>query len=221
MAVTFVDDALATVLAALDARVEASESAWVREQVTGSARSGTIALRTAVARCARRFDEAPLGLDHPDAFALTVRDGARAALVLSAIAARDPGEHVALVDTLLRTGDLGEQVSLLRALSLLPTPERFVELAIEACRTNVVAVFAAIATDNPYPARHFPAPALRQLVLKAIFVGVQVGRIVGLGPRIDAELLRMIDDYASERRAAGRPIPEGVARVHALAQEPP
>ncbi len=212
-------DAVATVLAALDARVDASTSSWLREQVAGSERGGTVALRTAIARSARRFDEAPLGLDEPDAFAWTVRDGARAVLLLSALAARDPAEHVALVDVLLRTGDLGEQVSLLRVLARLPGPERFVGLAIEAARTNTLAVFAALANDNPYPARHLPAPALRQLVLKTIFVGLPVGRIVELAARIDDELLRMVDDYAAERRAAGREVPEGVARVHLLAQE--
>jgi hypothetical protein len=214
-------DALHDVLAALDARVDRSALTWLHEQVAASDRVGTVALRTAIARCARLFDEAPLALEGLDAYAWTVRDGARAVLVLAALAARSADQHVALLDTLLRTGELGEQVSLLRMLPLAPAPERFVELAIETARTNTVAVFAAIATDNPYPARHFPAAALRQLVLKAMFVGLPVGRIVALAPRIDAELLRMIDDYADERRAAGRSIPEGVARIHQLAQERP
>jgi hypothetical protein len=166
------------------------------------AQGSTATLRVAFARCARRF---------PDAAAC---DEARATLVLEALADRD--DHVALVETLYRTGELGEQVSVLRMLDRLPDPARFVPLAIEACRTNAVAVFAALANDNPYPTRHLPDDALRQLVLKAIFIGVPIGRIVGLAPRVDDEMVRMMEGYASERRAAGRAVPDDVARVIAM-----
>ena len=44
--------------------------------------------------------------------------------------------------------------------------------------------------------------------MKAIFNGVSVGRIEGLSRRITPELSRMATGYASERRAAGRPVPK-------------
>ena len=50
-------------------------------------------------------------------------------------------------------GDNRERQAVLKALPLLPQPEQFVELAVEACRANVLTVFEAIACDNPYPAR--------------------------------------------------------------------
>ncbi len=132
----------------------------------------------------------------------------RAALVAGAVAALDPVEHVPFVRDLIRRGDNRERQAVLRVLAGLPGPERFVELAIDACRTNVQSVFEAIACDNAYPARHFAPAPFSQLVLKALFIGAPVGRIAGLGSRIDDDLVRMVEAYASERRAAGRPVPE-------------
>ena len=58
---------------------------------------------------------------------------------------------------------------------------------------------------------HFPESSFNQMVLKAIFIEVPVGRILGLEDRITPELRRMAADYASERRAAARSVPEDVA----------
>lgn len=107
-----------------------------------------------------------------------------------------------------RTGDNGEREAILRSLSLLPEPGRFVELAIDACRSHVQSVFDAIACENPYPAAFFPEHNFNQLVLKAFFTGVQVKRIAGLAQRRTPELARMAQAYASERRAAGRSVPD-------------
>jgi hypothetical protein len=74
-------------------------------------------------------------------------------------------------------------------------------------------VFEAIAAENPYPATHFPDPNLNQMELKAVFVEVAVDRIQGLDERITPELARMAEDYAAERRAAGRPVPADVDHI--------
>jgi len=123
------------------------------------------------------------------------------------------------VEALYRGGALHEQGSILRALGHLPTPGDFVDLATEACRTNAEPVFTALAHDNPFPARFMPPSAFAQMVLKAIFMGVGVRAIVGLQERVTPELLRMIEDYASERRAAGRDVPSDIAYIQALAHE--
>ena len=44
-------------------------------------------------------------------------------------------------------------------------------------------------------------------------VGVAVGRILGLEARITPELQRMVADYASERRAAGRSVPDDITYI--------
>jgi hypothetical protein len=146
----------------------------------------------------------------------TVLDLARLALVLAAFERTPPSEHAATLDELYRTGEQREQQSILRTLIRYPEPARFTTLAVEACRTNSVLVFSAIANDNPFPAHHFPELSFNQLVLKAIFLGVPVARIQGLASRVNGELRRMLQDYASERRAAGRVLPEDVSAVLAL-----
>jgi hypothetical protein len=60
-----------------------------------------------------------------------------------------------------------------------------------------------------------PDAAFRQLVLKAIFLGVAIDRILGWRTRNDDELRRMVGDYAAERRAAGRPVPDDIASIQA------
>jgi hypothetical protein len=112
-----------------------------------------------------------------------------------------------------RTGDNAEREAILHALTLFPEPARFVELAIDACRSHVQSVFEAIACENPYPAAHFPEANFNQLVLKAFFTGVAVRRIEGLPARRSPELARMAHAYASERRAAGRSVPDDLDLV--------
>jgi hypothetical protein len=136
---------------------------------------------------------------------------ARAALLLRAAAALSPGEVEALVEQCYFQGDTRERQAVLRTLPLLPDPARFVPLGVEACRTSVQPVFEAIACENPFPAAHFPEASFNQMVLKAIFIDVAARRILGLEGRITPELRRMAADYASERRAAGRSVPEDVA----------
>ncbi len=138
---------------------------------------------------------------------------ARVFLLVEACAALPPAQHLALLTRCYRTSDNDERAALLRSLPLLPEPERFLPIATDACRTHVLGVFEAIACDNPYPARHFDQASFNQLVVKALFVGASLARVEGLPARDNPELARMVRDYVSERRAAGRAIPEDVALV--------
>jgi hypothetical protein len=138
---------------------------------------------------------------------------ARAAFLLRTIHELPPGEHVEFVREVYRRGDFLEQAALLQALMLVANPARFVNIAVESCRTNVRDVFEAIACENCYPAAHFPDANFNQLVIKAFFTGVAVDRIVGLDQRKSDELRRMAADYASERRAAGRAVPNDLDLV--------
>jgi hypothetical protein len=131
----------------------------------------------------------------------------RAALLDVMMRGLERAERLALAQGVFKTGDNDERAALLRALSILPEPESFVDLAIDACRTHVQNVFEAIACENPYPSRYFPEHNFNQLVLKSFFTGVSVKRIEGLPARRSVELARMAEAYASERRAAGRSVP--------------
>lgn len=158
-----------------------------------------------------------LGVETPAVWSLA--DLARTAMLLGTLSRLAPERHGALATEIFRKGDSSERQALLRALALLPEPSRFAALGLEACRTSVQSVFEAIACENGYPAGHFPELGFNQMVLKALFTGVALARIVGLERRRNPELARMARDYASERRAAGRSVPQDIALV--LDESPP
>ena len=171
------------------------------------------AFQAAFAGAARRVGVVPMDGADADALGVAGRplaDVARTALLLRALEALPSDEHAAFVDEVYRRGDGAEQAAVLRALPLLPGPERFLATAVEACRTNSLPVFAAVACANPYPARYFPELHFNQMVLKVVFVELPLRAVVGLDGRITPDLRRMAADYARERRAAGRPVPPDV-----------
>lgn len=137
----------------------------------------------------------------------TVFDAGRALLVLELATRWAPDAFAAAAEACYAEGDAREQESWLKALPLLPQPERFLTCAYDACRTNVIPVFEAIACENPFPARYFSELHFNQLVLRSMFVGVALSRIVGREGRLNPTLTRMAQDFAAERRAAGRPVP--------------
>jgi len=140
------------------------------------------------------------------------RDDAARALLL--IARRNSGRtgDAFVTDALecFEQGDSREQQSWLRAIALWPEAKAFLPGAIDACRTNIIPVFEALACENPYPAAHFPDRNFNQMVLKAMFNSIALERIVGLPGRLNAELSRMARDYAAERSAAGRTVPADI-----------
>jgi hypothetical protein len=105
--------------------------------------------------------------------------------------AQQPGWLLALFEA----GEIGE-------------PARFVETGEQACRHNSLDVFEAIVAENPFLSEHFPALSFNQAVIKAIFMQVSLQRIERLEQRITPELSRLAAGFVSERRAAGRPVPE-------------
>lgn len=150
-----------------------------------------------------------------------IADAARAALLLAAAdTASDADAWVETATACFENGDAREQQSWLRALSLMPNADRFAATAVDACRSHIQPTFDSIACENPYPAAYFPESQFNQMVLKAMFTGVRIERIVGLAGRLNPELSRMARDYAAERRAAGRSVPPDlVLALHDMALE--
>ncbi|WP_181447058.1 EboA domain-containing protein [Streptomyces sp. NTH33] len=120
-----------------------------------------------------------------------------------------------------RQGTADERRAVLHALPhLVPGPEA-VPLVEDALRTNDTRLLAAAA--GPYAARHLAPHPWRHAVLKCLFTGVPVDSVADLARRArgDAELARMLGDYAAERTAAGRPVPEDLHRVLTLTAPEP
>ena len=129
----------------------------------------------------------------------------RARLVLS-LPSDDRGDYLATLERVFTHADMGESVALYQTLPLLPYPEAHRARAAEGLRTNMTAVFNAIALHNPYPAEQFDEGAWNQMVLKAVFVDSLLHAIQGIDERANAKLARMLVDYAHERWAAGRSV---------------
>lgn len=196
-------------------------AAWFERQ----AESLTLAsFPVAYAGAGRRLGEQPVvlqppereavlgaGLDLPEGWRLC--DVGRSVLLQRALDAAPADQHEPFVAQLFKRSDNREREALLKTLPMLPEPARFLATAVDACRSHVQSVFEAIACENRYPSQYFPDPAFNQLVLKAFFTGVSVKRIVDLERRVTPELSRMALDYASERTAAGRPVPPDLGLV--------
>ncbi|HDZ15709.1 hypothetical protein LCGC14_1441460 [marine sediment metagenome] len=110
------------------------------------------------------------------------------------------------VANLIQVADSSELETFLKFLILLPNPENYKQAAIEALRTNIATVFDAISADNPYPATYFTDQQWNQMYLKAAFMQQDLSRILDIDKRANAELARIISDYAHERWAASRDV---------------
>ncbi|MFJ2443312.1 MULTISPECIES: EboA domain-containing protein [unclassified Streptomyces] len=176
--------------------------AWLDTALAGIATDPTT-IRTLFPAVRRRCGRAPL----PDG--RTVDEAARI-LLLTALPLRDQ----ALVDevgALHRYGDPAEQRAVLRALPQVDRAGtgRFLDLVRQTLRCNDSALIEAAL--GPYAAAHLPSDEYRQAVLKCVFHEIPLDRVAGLDDRADAELARMLSDFARERAAAGRPVPEDIA----------
>lgn len=163
-------------------------------------RRGAVALGTA-----ERTILASLGVDWSlDGW--QIDELGRVALLLDAAHQVEAVELDGLVESLWMRGDNRERQAVVRALPLLPAPERWLVVALEAARSTVRPLFEAIACDNPYPARRFHEIHFNELVLKCLGADLPLERVVGLGGRATAALTNDVATYASARRAAGRSI---------------
>jgi hypothetical protein len=221
-------DAIASALReATAACAPAAGHDWLRERIAAltaaAAAEAALAAFTAAGRHVGRGALAtPASVAGPDdEIALTgwCADELARAAILATVAAAAPGSLAGVVDAAYRDGDSREKQAVIRALALLPDGARFVDVALDAGRTNETPLFGALACDNPYPARHYPELELNKLVMKAAFVGAPLDRIVGLRRRANPELARMAMEYIDQQESAGRAFPPELWR--AIAPHPP
>jgi hypothetical protein len=213
---------MATLETILISRLPEEAASWFRQALHKVRAKGeaTDAFLIMWSGAGRRLGQAPIAAPTEDEKKLPffptgwgADEFGRTLLLQGALGARLPEAHTALVNELFTTGDLRERQAVLRALPHLPAPERFAAVGVEAVRNNAVSIIEAIACENPFPARHFSEEAFNQMVLKCLFCEVPLGRVHDLARRVTPELRRMVEDYAAERRAAGRTVPSDVALV--------
>ncbi len=84
-------------------------------------------------------------------------------------------------------------------------------LALATGRTNSLNLFSALALNNRYPAKHYDERAFHQLVLKALFMDLDISHIIDLKQRLSATLSQLAIDLIKERIAAHRPPPTSIS----------
>lgn len=135
----------------------------------------------------------------------TVDQGARTLLILS-MPFEDKLGYLAHLTKVFNAADVGELVTLYQALPLLPYSEAHSWRASEGIRSNMKAVFCAVAHRNPYPSEELDENTWNQMVLKSLFIGAELHPIIGLDKRCNPALAQMLIDYAHERWAAKRAV---------------
>jgi hypothetical protein len=202
---------------------------WLRRQLSGDAADWLEAqalavggaetdraLFLAISLVHRRIGKADLALSAADiAAADAARPGWRPAgwsldqaarVFLLLAAGGSPARFAERLDQLFATADISELIAFYRGLPLYPDQARYVERAAEGVRTNMKAVFEAVAHNSPYLAEQFSESRWNQMVVKALFIGSTLYPIEGLERRWNPDLTRMLCDYAHERWAAGRAV---------------
>jgi hypothetical protein len=141
---------------------------------------------------------------------LWAADEAARVLILIASHRGDDQAFAARVDRLCATAEVTEHIAYLKGFAVFPAARLLYGRAREGVRSSITPVFTALACHNPYPFEHFDEAAWNQMVVKCVFTGTPIETIFGLRERRNPEVVQMLRDLVSERRAAARPVPEAV-----------
>ena len=200
----------------LKARVPTDAAAWLDKTAQSLRHGADRDFYIAISLVSRKIGKADLNPTPAElAQAQAVRAGwdprdwslDQAARVYLLLAPEADGETFSRrLDQLCITADMGELVAFYSGLPLYPDQPRHVLRAAEGMRTNIKAVFQAIAHRNPYASEQLADDQWNQLVLKSLFIGLSLNPIIGLDLRSNPKLARILCDYAHERWSAGRPV---------------
>ena len=163
-------------------------------------------------QCKRSLKEQPLA-HRPDWSNVQM---ARALLLSQVLEQQPLTGQLPLLRQLFLWGDDQEKIATLKALDWLDSNGLCVELALQAGRTSNSQVFAALALDTLYPSRHYSERAFHQLVLKALGMGLDVRRLLGLTQRHSVTLNQLALDLLDEQLAAERTVSAGLPRMIAF-----
>jgi hypothetical protein len=152
--------------------------------------------------------------------ASTTTDLAGRMFLLHALAQAAPEQLPAAVQAAYEEGDSQEKLAVMRALTLLPQAERFVEIALDVGRCNELDLFSSLAARNPYPSRHYNELAWNKLYMKAVFLDVPLAQMIGVEQRNNSELSRMALEYVEQQESAGRSFPNEIWQVVAALPPP-
>ena len=113
-------------------------------------------------------------------------------------------EQVDKLKSIYRMVDENEKQVIAKGFALLDKEGAAVDLATSIGRTNNINLFAAIALNNPYPSAFYDERAFNQLVLKALFMGLDISAMQGLQQHLSPTLSLLCIDLVKENLAAVR-----------------
>lgn len=199
-------------------RLDPAQRAWLDAQIDALARDASdSALHIAFGMVPRKLGKGELALSEPELAAAgralagwdprgwSIADSAR--ILLLSLVSGTRKDFAQVFRSLCATADVAELTALYRGLPLYAQGQALLDQVGEGLRSNMRGVFEAIVHRNPYPNLYFDTHRWNHMVLKALFIGTSLAPIQGLDQRANAELARMLCDFAQERSAAGRPVP--------------
>lgn len=200
----------------LEKQTAPEEWRWLTERVARGAATPDRDIFITLGLIPRRLGRADLDLDRADLEAAeaarpgwdprgwSVDGAARVWVLLQTVAQAESFPEN--FQRLCRTADAAEAIALYRGLPLYPQGERLEVQAAEGVRSNMSAIFEAVAHHNAYPRSYFSDHRWNHMILKALFVGAALAPIQGLDERANPDLTLMLFDYAHERWAAERDV---------------
>jgi len=202
----------------LQQRLSSQQWTWLQEQLGAIAQSNSDKeLYVTLGMAPRKLGKSDLHLSHEEiekADALSSGwnpsdwsvDGTARVLTLLNLAEINPEYFKSMLQSLCATADASEAIVYYRAMDLFPDSSTYEDLIGEGLRTNMRAVFEAIAHNNPYPRKHFNDHRWNHMILKALFIDSKLYPINGIDERANADLAELLCNYAHERWAAHRPV---------------
>ncbi|MEE9334297.1 MAG: EboA domain-containing protein [Granulosicoccaceae bacterium] len=202
----------------LQARLPEDQWDWLQQKLAAIAKSNTDReLHIALGMAPRKLGKADLALSdtqindaqnasagwYPADWSI---DGAARILMLLVVAEQNRDEFATTLRSLCSTADVSEAIVYYRGMALFPHSAALDDQLGEGLRTNMSAVFEAIAHYNPYPLKHFDDHRWNHMILKALFVDSRLYPIQGLDQRANPELAEILCHYAHERWAANRAV---------------
>jgi hypothetical protein len=151
-----------------------------------------------------------LQLSHTFFSTVTTAEIIRILLIKIALNVLTHTEQEYLLKQYYRGADESEKMAWLKGLLYVDEQGVALNTVINASRCNSLNEFSALALNNDYVAQYFPELNFNQLVLKSLFMGLNISCISTLSSRLNARLTNMCFAYAIEQALANRIPPASI-----------
>jgi len=141
---------------------------------------------------------------------VTTAEIIRILLIKIALNGLTHSEQGHLLKQYYRGADESEKMAWLKGLLYVDEQGDVLNTVINVSRCNSLNEFSALALNNDYAAQHFPELNFNQLVLKSLFMGLDISCISTLSSRLNARLTNMCFAYAIEQALANRIPPASI-----------